>query len=285
MSVTAVGPASTLVGPAPKPREHGLLTIPGVVVNEEGTPRWLTQVNVIGFPDGTPGIWEACSVGTFRIKTDGSARPQDRFDPFGVYFALPCSTQSMGNYDTFYQQVEDALDATLSHSVEDAISRGVGMNPYFGDADFDVLATTVSPRIGLSYLENAIGERTGREGMIHATPAIVTAWGAGGGLTEDEDGVLRTTSGTPVADGSGYIGAHPLGGGGLPGPTWPSGTKEWAFATGPVEVRWESEVRRRVEESVDRSDNSVVVRAERYVVAEWDKALQVGVYIDWSLSP
>lgn len=281
MSTTAVGPATSRVGPSPKPRLHSLLTIPGVIVNEDGTPRWLTQVNVIGFPDGTPGIWEACSSGTFRVKEDGSARPQDRFDPFGVYFALPCSTQSMGNYSDFYQQVEDALDATLSHAVEDALSQGVTTNPFFGDTGFDSLALNVSPRIGLSYLENAIGERTGRQGMIHATPAIVTAWGAGGGLSND-GGVLRTTNGTPVADGSGYIGAHPLGAGGLPGPT---GTKEWAFATGPVEVRIESEVRRRIEESVDRSDNSVVVRAERYVMADWDKALQVGVYIDWSLEP
>ncbi len=282
MSVTAVGPATTLVGPPPQPRRHGLLTIPGVLVDENGTPRWLTQVNVIGFPDGTPGIWEACSTGTFRVKESGEARPQDRFDPFGVYFALPCSTQSMGNYDAFYQQVEEALDATLSHSVEDALSKGVTSNPYFGDTGFDSLALDVAPRVGLSYLENAIGERTGRLGMIHATPAIITAWGSACCIMEAPDGVLRTMSGTPVVDGSGYIGAHPLGGGGLPGP---SGTKEWAFATGPVEVRVENEVRRRIEESVDRSDNSVVVRAERYVLADWDKALQVGVYIDWSLVP
>jgi len=252
-----VGPATPLVGPKPQPRRHGLLTIPGVVINETGDPRYLTQVNVIGFPDGTPGIWEACSTGSFRVKETGEARPQDRFDPFGVYFALPCSTQSMGNYDTFYDDAEAALDATLSHAVEDALSKGVASNPYFGDAGFDALALNVSPRIGLSYLENAIGERTGRQGMIHATPAIVEAWGAGGGLYRDEDGTLFSCNGTPIASGSGYIGAHPLGGGGLPGPTWPSGTKEWAFATGPVEVRIESEVRRRIAETVNRSNNAL----------------------------
>lgn len=281
MSTTAVGPASVLVGPPPQPRLHGLLTIPGVLIPEEGTPRWLTQVNVIGFPTGTPGIWEACSTGTFRIKADGDRRPQDRFDPFGAYASLPCSTQSMGDYSTFYEQAEEVLDATLSHAVEDALSKGVASNPYFGDAGFDTLALNVSPRIGLSYLENAIGERTGRLGMIHATPAIITAWGSAYCIS-DYNGVLRTTNGTPVVDGSGYIGAHPLGSGGLPGPT---GTKEWAFATGPVQVRVEPDVRRNIQESVDRSINYVVVRAERYVLAEWDKALQVGVYIDWSLVP
>jgi len=281
VSTTAVGPATSLVGPTPKPRPYSLLQIPGVVIDEEGAPRWLTQANVLGFPDGTPGLWEACSSGTFRVKEDGSPRPQDRFNPFGAYFALPCSTQSMGNYDTFYEMAELALDATLSHSVEDALSQGIDSNPFFGDTGFTALAQNVSPRVGLSYLENAIGERTGRMGMIHATPAIVEAWGDGGGLSTD-GGVLRTINGTPIAAGSGYIGAHPLGSGGLPGP---AGTKEWAFATGPVEVRFEPEVRRRLVESVDRSDNSVVVRAERYVLADWDKALQVGAYIDWSLTP
>lgn len=279
MSVTAVGPATPLVGPDPQPRPYSLLQIPGVVVSDDN--RWMNSANVLGYPDGTPGIWEACSTGTFRVKEEGDARPDGRFDPFGVYFALPCTAMSMGNYDDFYQQVEDALDATLSHAVEDAISQGVAMNPFFGDTGFEDLAQNVSPRVGLSYLENAIGERTGRLGFLHSTPAITTAWGAGGGL-DTEGGVLRTTCGTPVADGSGYIGAHPVGSGGLPGP---SGTKEWAFATGPVEVRIQSETRFSVETTVDRSDNSVVVRAERYVLATWDTALQVGVYIDWSLTP
>ncbi len=165
--------------------------------------------------------------------------------------------------------------------MEDALSKGVASNPYYGDTGFVSLAQSVSPRVGLSYLENAIGERTGRQTMLHATPGIVAAWGAGGGI-KLINGVLRTTSGTPVVDGSGYIGAHPLGGGGLPGPT---DTKEWAFATGPIEVRIEPEIRRRLVESVEQRTNCVVVRAERYILAEWDKALQVGVYIDWSLEP
>jgi hypothetical protein len=50
-------------------------------------------------------------------------------------------------------------------------------------------------------------------------------------------------------------------------------------------VRVEPEVRRRIETSIDQRSNAVVVRAERYVLAEWDKALQVGVLIDWSLTP
>jgi len=277
MSVTAVGPATPLVGPFPKPRPFSLLEIPGVLVAEDN--RWMNSANVIGYPDGTPGIWEACSTGTFRVKAEGDDRPQGRFDPFGVYFTLQCSTQSVGNYDRFYQQAEDALNATLSHAVEDALSKGVSLNPFFGDTGFTALAQNVSPRIGLSYLENAIGERTGRLGLIHSTPAITTAWGDEHLNHQD---ILTTLCGTPVADGSGYIGAHPVGSGGLPGP---SGTKEWAFATGPVEVRVQSETRFSIDRTIDQTSNVVTVRAEKYVLAEWDTALQVGVLIDWSLTP
>src|SRR5262245_41655025 len=279
MSVTAVGPAFPLVGPPPMPRKHSLLTIPGVVVEEEGTPRWLTQVNVLGYPDGTPGIWEACSTGTFRVKAEGDVRPGDRFDPFGAYFPLLCSSLGLGDYGEFFDQADAALMATLSHAVEEALSQGVSSNPFFGDTGFLDLAQGVSPRVGLSYLDNAIGERTAREGMIHSTPAVVDAWGDNR-ATEDDEGVLRSPAGTPIVSGSGYIGAHPVGGGGLPGP---GDTTDWVFATGPIQVRIEAQPRTRIEESLDRNDNSVVVRAERYVLAEWDTALQVGVLIDWSL--
>src|SRR3990172_7301086 len=159
MSVTAVGPALPLVGPPPRPRQHALLTVPWVVVDEgvEEAPRWLTQINVIGYPDGTPGIWEACSDGTFRVKDEGSARPQDRFDPFAAFFPLLCSSLGIGNYDEFYDQAEKALDATLSHAIEDVLSQGVSTNPFFGDTGFvDLSGAAVSARVGLSYLENAI---------------------------------------------------------------------------------------------------------------------------------
>lgn len=282
MSVTAVGPAFPLVGPPPEPPAHRLLSVPGVLVPDASDPpRWLTMVDVLGYPTGTPDIWEVCSTGTFRVKGEGEGRPQDRWNPFAAVFPLLCSTFSMGDYTEFYGQAEAALDATISHAAEEVLSQGVDTNPFFGDTDFIPLASgaAVAPRVGLSYLSNAIAA-TGRQGMIHATPAVVDAWGFNE-LREDDDGTLYTASGIPVASGTGYVGAHPTGSGGLAGP---GPTTDWVFGTGPVQVRIEDAPRTSVEESVDRSDNTVVVRAERYVLAEWDKALQVGVLIDWSLA-
>jgi hypothetical protein len=283
VSVTAVGPALALVGPPPKPPEHRLLNVPDVVVDDASSPpRWLTQVNLIGYPAGVPDLWEACSTGTFRTKSEGSARPQSTWNPFAAFFPLLCSSLGLGNYDIFYAEAEAALDATISHSVEDALANGVDTNPFFGDLDMEALANVATaPRVALAMLENAIGSETGRQGLIHATPAVVAAWTFGNQLYIDDDDVLRTYNGTPVASESGIIGSHPHGSGGLIGP---GATLDWAFATGPVAVRIESEPRYSIDQTLDRSDNRVVVRAERYVLALWDKALQVGVPVDWSLA-
>lgn len=279
MSVTAVGPALDLDGPLPVARLHALLSTPSVSVDFDDTGRWTNGVNVIGYPDGPPKLWEPCSTGTFRVKDEGEGEPQDRFDPIAVYFPLPCSTLGMGDYDEFAQRAELALEATLSHGIEEALAAGVALsnNPFLGDGSLTALAggVAVSPSVGRGYLENAIASLTGRQGLIHSTPAVVDAWD--GGLRDSND-ELRTTAGTPVVSGSGYVGVDPVG------KTASGATTDWVFATGPVAVKVSPFVSTTVEETVDRTDNSVVVRAERYALVEWDTALQVGVLIDWSLS-
>lgn len=279
MSVTAVGPALDLDGPLPVARRHTLLNTPNVDVVYDDSGRWTNGVNVYGYPDGVPRLWEPCSTGTFRVKEEGDEAPQERFDPIAVYFPLPCSTLGMGDYDVFAHRAELALEATLAHGIEAALGGGVSLsnNPSFGDSGLTALAggAAVSPKVGQRYLDNAIGSLTGRQGIIHATPAVVDAWGDGQGLRLADE--IRTAAGTPIVSGSGYIGINPVG------KTASSTTKDWAFATGPVAVKISPFVTTTVDETVDTADNSVVVRAERYVLAEWDGALQVGVLIDWSL--
>jgi len=279
VSVTAVGPALDLDGPLPVAREHSLLRTPAVDVVEDDTGRWTNGVNVIGYPDGPPKLWEPCSTGTFRVKDEGEAEPQDRFDPIAVYFPLPCSTLGMGDYDEFAKRAELALKATLSHGIEEALAAGVTLsnNPFLGDGSLTALASgaAVSPAVGLRYLDNAIGSMSARQGLIHATPAVVDAWGGGQGLRLADE--IRSPAGTPIISGSGYIGVDPVG------KTASGTTTDWIFATGPIGVKISPFVSTTVEETVDRTDNSVVVRAERYALIEWDTALQVGVLIDWSL--
>lgn len=276
MSTTASGITLDLTGPLPVARRHSLLETPGVLKEDNG--RWMNGVHVVGYPAGVPQPFEPCSTGTFRTKDEsvGDAVPGERFDPIAVYFPVSCSTHGMGDsaIQKLIEKVETVLDATLSFGVEASLAKGttLSVNPFFADGNMIALAAgAVNPRVGLGYLENAIGG-TGRGGMIHATPAVVAAWQSG----LDEPTVLRTSNGTPVVSGAGYIGAHPSG------QTAPAATRDWVFATGPVEVRVEDEDRTEITEAVDRASNDIVIRAERWALPEWDTALQVGVLIDWS---
>lgn len=270
---TAVGVRLDLDGPRPVAPPHSLLNTPGVVV-ERDQGRWLNGVNMIAMPEDTPSLWEPCSEGTYRVKTDGLDVRITTFDPFVVYLPITCS--SLGVYQELQQQAEDVLDATSSLGVEEALAQGVSgsTNPWFGDANLTVLgAATVTPAVGLSWLENAIGA-TGRKGMIHASPAIISALEAD--KLEGTEGGLFTSNGTPVVSGGGYIGVAPES------ETAAGSGTDWMFATGPVEVRIGPLVMTDVRESLDRSDNVLTFRAERYVLATWDGALQAAVLVDWT---
>jgi hypothetical protein len=87
--------------------------------------------------------------------------------------------------------------------------------------------------------------------------------------------VLETPNGTPVATGGGYIGAEADG-------DAPDTGNSFVFATGPVEVRLAPVSTLEIAEVLDRSDNTVTFRAERYALAIWDTCLQVAVEIDWT---
>lgn len=288
MSVTAVGPALDLDGPLPVARWYSLLETPGVVVNDADS-HWLSGVNVIGYPAGVPDLWEPCSTGTMRVKSEGSEQPQARFDAIAVYFPLLCSSHGMGMaaIEDMRGKVERALDATLSYGVERSLAAGTpfSTNPFFGDGNMEVLAegAAVNPSVGLAYLENAGAFRQGRQFMIHATPAVVSRWGFeetptdNGVQEEPPPRTLRTANGTPVISGAGYIGVHPVGEAG------PGATTDWVFATDIVQVRIEDGPRTEISESVDRNSNEVLFRAERFVLADWPGALQLGILIDWSM--
>lgn len=278
MSITAVGPALNLNGPLPAAPPYSLLSIPGVLVVDGDAGRWMNGVNLWGYPEDVPQLWEPCSSGTFRTKDEGGDMPTPRFDPFGIYESISCTGMSIGDWRSFAGRAETVLQATQSFAVEEALSQGVTLstNPFFGDADLDILASggAVTPDVGLRYLEDAIGA-TGRGGIIHATPAVVAAWEFNGLETGS---YLRTANGTPVASGGGYIGADPVLG------SSPAAGQAWAFATGPVEVRL-SDVQMvgdDINGSLDTSNNDVTFRAEKYALAVWDTALQAGVLIDWT---
>src|SRR3990172_7588397 len=272
--ITAVGPALDINGPLPVAPPYSLLSVPDVLV-EDGN-RWMNGVNVYGYPEDVPSTWEPCSTGTFRVKGEGEGFPTPRFDPIAVYVAINCTAMGIGEWEEFRNRAAVVLDATQSFGIEEALSQGVigSTNPFFGDGNLVALAggAAVTPEIGLRYLEDAIGA-TGRMGKIHATPSVVAAWEFEALETGE---VLRTPNGTPVVSVGGYIRSEPVS------EASPAAGQSWVFATGPVEVRL-SEIDFGGDDlmsNLDQSINDVVVRAEKYALAIWDTALQVGVLID-----
>lgn len=285
MAVTSgVGPPVVLDGPLPLAPEHCLLSVPGVLVTEDDN-HWMNGGVVYPYPPDEPVNWDPCSVGTYRTKVEGDAIVLPYFSSFVAYLPITCSSGYVGDPDMFRDRASLALDAVISFAVEQALSQGVDQsgNPFFTDGNMTTPAGTsaLSPKIGLRWLEETIGA-TGRQGLIHATPAVVAAWDFLD-LREDprEMDVLESTVGTQVASGGGYIGAQKLSER-LLGHAVPSG-KSWAFATGPVQVRVSETIVTDVSESLDRSDNNLTFRAERYVLATWDAEVQAGVLIDWTI--
>jgi hypothetical protein len=259
-------------------------------VSEDAT-RILNGVNVWMYPTGCSDLWEPCSSssgeGTFRFKNADSTQLTPRFDSFVVYKAVTCSTISVGGGERateFFDRAEVTLDATLSAGIERALAEGLqgSSNPFFGDGNVvkPTGNTAVSAGVALSYLEEAIGSSC-RQGMLHFTPAVVAALQAFpvGGEAESR---LITANGTPVVSGDGYIGVGPTGA--LPAP---GAHESWAFATGRVEVHLGPVVRTTLAENLDRSDNVVTYRAERYAVAIWDgidedELAAAAVLVDWT---
>jgi hypothetical protein len=276
MSVMAVGPALDLDGPLPVAPEFGLLSIPGVIKSDDAG-RQLNGVVVDAYPTDVPVPWEPCSTGTFREKEEGEAPPLPRFDPVGLYVPITCSAISFGrDWRAWASRAEKVLDATLSYGVEFVLSKGVDLssNPFFGDGNVTVLGGgAVLPQAALSWLENSIGA-TGRRGIIHADNATVAAWSEYLRVVGDH---LETFNGTPVAAGGGYIAAPANGGA-------PGSGESYAFATGPVEVFLGEQrlVGEDINGTLDTSNNDATFRAERFVLAEWDTALQTAALVNWT---
>jgi hypothetical protein len=235
------------------------------------------------YPPGLPSTWAPCSEGTFRTKADAEGWDLPEFNAFTAYLPITCSTIT-AHSDGFEDRVRLAFAATESYAVARELANGLAepLNPFLTDASLTILAggNAVTPDVGLSYLEEAIGA-TGRKGVIMTTPAVGAAMnGSGGYLIELRSGKLMTTANdTPVALDGGFIGASPS----LHAPL--TAGQGWAFATGPIQVRRNNDINLipgEIAQATDRSINEVTYFAERDYLVTWDTALQAGVLIDWT---
>jgi hypothetical protein len=279
---STLGPPVYLDGPLPVAPPFGLLSTATIVPSDD---RFGVGGAVWPYPPGLPTSWDGCSAGTFRTKADGDGWDLPIFSAFTVYLPITCSSIT-AHAPGFADRARAAFAATESYAVAFELARGpaLPLNPFLCDASLTILAAAaVTPDVGLSYLEDAIGA-TGRGGMIHMTPAVAASMNGSGGYGLDQrpasGGLMRTTAnGTLVAIDGGYIGANPS----LHAPA--AAGQAWAFATGPVQIRRGGDIEvvaDNIAESMDRSDNTVTFRAERDYLVTWDVELQAAVLIDWT---
>lgn len=277
MSSLTFGPPVVIDdGHVPQAPPYSLLKTDGVL-KDPGDAHWLSGAAVYPYPEDLPGLFDPCSTGTNRTKDEGSGVESPYFASFVVYLPITCSAMSMGDPEEFRGRAEIALEAVESYAVEQQLSRGLGVftNPYFADAAHTLTgagATAVTPAVALSYLEEVIG-LTGKQGMIHATPPVVSQWfDQNRAFTRS----LITANGTRVVSGGGYTAATPSG------RTPAAAGESWVYATGPVEVRHAPMNLLDISEVLDRSNNDVTFRAERFVLATWDVQLQAAILVNWT---
>jgi hypothetical protein len=285
--MNAMGPGFVIDGPLPIRPKYGLLDV-AQIPTPSLDQHWMMGGSVDAYPPGIPEAWVPCQDegSTVTVKESGEPFPEATFGPVTLYLPVTCTAaQSATRDQEFYDRAVRAFEATESWRVEYTLSQGAPVaawNPYLSDTSMVKLNanTPMSPMQGLALLEQAIRELTGKEGVIHADPATVTAW-IGAMLVEPDGPILRTSLNTPVATGGGYVGALPHGAGAL------TVAQGWAFASGPVVVYRDvlDPDKPTMSENLDRTDNEYTVRVERHYLPVWDRALQVGVLIDRTLTP
>lgn len=288
-------PPFVVDGPRPQPPRYRLLDVANII--EETDEHWQAGAQVWGYPEDVPYTWDPCSTGTTRSKSSTMTVSLPEFGTFVVIQNASCTARSIfsaqepGESDDTYQArmqqqfVDRALavfQAAESYAVEREFATGHAqpLNPHLCDTNVTFPAGTgaVSPRVGLSYLADAVGA-TGRDGLIHAPPSVVVSWGLF--RTYRDQNALFTVEGTPIAEGDGYIQVAPEP------RSAPGAGKSWAFATGPVDIRRGPPIiyPGNIAQALSRSDNTVTWRVERVYLVDWDTALQATVLIDWTLTP
>lgn len=281
--VQSIGPEFYVNGPLPLRPPHGL--VESVDINPETDEHWGNGIQVHGYIPDVASAFGVCGAEPDTKDDQVNPNPLPEFGPLTVYLAETCSTRTMGTNAEFRARAEVTFAAVESGAVENEFWTGAFLpdNPHLADANAEILNADAPTSLvnGMALLEAAIGE-TNRRGVIHMTPAlafVLSTLGAGGALVETR-GKLYTINGTLVIVGSGYDGSAPDGAAAV------TGTEEFAYATGPLGLLRSEPFTMPPElsQAVDRSQNSITYRTERYYLPYWDTALQAGVRIDRCLA-
>ncbi len=288
---TGIGPLWRIDGPLPLAPQYGLLQAARsesvrilADVDERGIERWGNGVEVYPYPPDEAHVFDSCGVygSTPTEKELGGTADRPQFDALTVYLAETCTSYRVWNQEAFKARAVAAMGAVEGRAVEREFLAGdiFAGQPHLADGQgtFPNADDPTSVVNGIALLENEIAA-SGRRGLIHVSPGLATALAAAL-LVSDVGGVLRTINGTVVIPGYGYAPPNePLG------HATPADTEEWAYASGPVDVRRSETftVPDTVAEALDRNGdepNSITYRVERLYLVDWDTVVQSAVLID-----
>lgn len=292
------GPLARIDGPPPIAPPYGLLQAAAAPaagvrivddVDERGTERWMNGVEVYPYPPDLTDVHDPCAPGSVAAsKGFGADLKHPEFGALTLWLAETCTASHVPSQEEYRARVVAAFSAVESAGVAHELLSGarIPANPHLADGNgtFPNADTVTSAINGLALLEGEIA-KSGKLGLIHCSPMVATVLAAGRVVDDKKTGVLRTINGIPVIPDFGYViaGASPTG------HTHASGTKEWMYATGPIDVR-RSELftmPETVAEALDRglgatngNANAITYRAERYYLVDWDTEIQAAVLID-----
>lgn len=288
-------------GPPPLPPLRGLLATAAAPaagvrivpdVDERGIERWINGVTVYPYPPDQGDVYNPCAEGSEpQIKGFGEDLLNPEFGAMTIFVPETCTVFKVPSQDEFKARANAVLAAVESSIVARELMNGTRLpgNPHLADGNgsFPNGDTATSFADGVAFLEAAIAA-TGRQGLIHCSPELLSAAAAKSGWNfwlDIKNEVVRMISGTVIIPDAGYSGGREP-----TGHAAPDVGQEWIYATGPIDIR-HSEIFTmppRVDQAVDRGSggatnglpNSITYRAERYVLADWDTELQAAVLVD-----
>lgn len=190
-------------------------------------------------------------------KEVGTANTGADFESVGTYVVVNCST--LGRVDREFAAQALAIQAETQLALELATGT-VTSNEALADGT-DVGSGTTHVE-ALALLENELADLLGNvRGTIHMSPGDLTILYAAGAIIQNLGGGFTTANGHVVIASPGYTGLTALHG------------------TGPVYANHQTDI---VLEDVERSQNTLTVRAEGIGIAAFDPCANIYVEIGGS---
>ena len=296
-------PVDIIPAPTSTPAAHGLVETATPSPADGVDVRWELGFQFVPETCHEPESWAIPCVGT-DTGGPGDTVTENRGDgsdvltwtPFYIRSPFTCTTQQFRSLN-FEQRARTIFALGESKLIETELWKGeaAGWSKQQADPSLTFANLTLaqagvtdlsggggaaSPVVAIrSLIQAAAGAPGGPMAMLHATPAVVTAWMQSGALTETRDGKLITKVGKHlVVSGTGYSGEGP-------GVVDPGANESWAYVTTPIyvlrgptiEVLWDGVSMSQI---MNRPDNDVTVIVQRSAAYYWDGCLHAGIPVD-----